>query len=190
MLCIICSFLYCFIKEIVFVERSIQIRIQQPEHSWSALFHIGTVLLLTRCYANGDSQTSPHFPKYTQLGDNRDSEFTVRWTQGNSSVWRWCTTFMWLYCISSKPWLSSRGSLEAVIRLKFRVFSITINTITSRNLSAIPTDQTVFTLQWLFHTINNTFIKQPRYYQPVNSFISTWWNVENNVCYRPGLKVV
>lgn len=72
LLCIICSFLYCFIKEIVIVERSTQIRIQQLEHSWSALFHI-TVLLFSRCYANGDSQTSPHFPKYTQLGDNKDS---------------------------------------------------------------------------------------------------------------------
>lgn len=45
------------------------------------------------------------------------------------------------------------GSLETVVRLNFRVFSITINTITSRNLSAITTDQTAFTLQWLFRSI-------------------------------------
>lgn len=69
--------------------------------------------------------------------------------------------------------VSLGGRWETVIRLNFRVFSITINTITSRNLSALITDQTAFTLQWLFQSINETFIKQPQCYQPVNSFIST-----------------
>lgn len=76
MSCIICSFLYCFIKVIVFVERSIQIRIQLPEHKLiNTVSHKGTnrVVIFICCYANGDSQTSPHFPKYTQLGDNKDS---------------------------------------------------------------------------------------------------------------------
>lgn len=70
--------------------------------------------------------------------------------------------------------VSLGGSGETVIRLNFRVFSITINsTITSRNLSAITTDHTAFTLQWLFKSTNKPFIKQPQFYQPVNSFIST-----------------
>lgn len=68
--------------------------------------------------------------------------------------------------------VSLGGSLETVIRLNFRVFSITINAITSRNLSAITTDHTAFTLQWLFQLINNTFMKQPQYYQPVNFHIN------------------
>lgn len=75
LLCIIFSFLLLHQKDCI-CESSIQIRIQQYEHKLiSTVSHIGTnrVVLFTCSYANGESQTSPHFPKYTQLRDNKDS---------------------------------------------------------------------------------------------------------------------
>lgn len=175
-----------------------------PNTSWSALFHTQelTALLCPCCYANGDSQTSPHsqstlssetiklISRHTldsgqQLSLSMVQNFYV------TLLYKLETMIQQQVVVQLQGTaVSLGGRLETVIRLNFRVFSITINTITSRSLSAITTDQTAFTLQWLFQSINNTFITQPQCYQPVNSFISIWWKIENNVCYRPGLKVV